>query len=229
MNSRPPILEAKGETAVNIIMLGPPGCGKGTQAQRLIDKYQVPQISTGDLLRAAVKKGTELGKKAKTFMDAGQLVADEVVIGMVEERLKEKDAQPGFILDGFPRTVPQAAALDQTLGRMGKAIDKVISIEVPDDEVVGRLSGRRTCKGCGAMYHVKFNQPKKEGLCDKCGGQLDQRDDDNEKTIRNRLQVYHDQTAPLVSYYGKKDLVRGIPGTGEINGITQAIMKALEK
>ncbi|HUT54045.1 MAG TPA: adenylate kinase [bacterium] len=213
---------------MDIIMLGPPGCGKGTQAKRLTEKYGIPQVSTGDLLREAVKNGTELGKEAKKFMDAGKLVSDDVVIGMVKERLNKDDCKPGFILDGFPRTVPQAEALDKTLTGLGRGINRVINIDVPDDEVVGRLSGRRTCKNCGAMYHVKFNTPRKKGVCDKCGGELYQRDDDNEKTIRSRLQVYHDLTSPLKSYYGKKGLVKDIPGVGDIAGITQAVMKALE-
>ena len=214
---------------MNIIMLGPPGSGKGTQAQRLIDKYGVPQVSTGDLLRAAVKNGTALGQEAKKFMDAGKLVPDEVVVGMVKERLSQADAAKGFILDGFPRTVPQAESLDKTLAGVGKAIDKVISIEVPDRDVVERLSGRRTCKGCGAMYHVKFSPPKKDGVCDKCGGELYQRSDDNAATIENRLKVYHDQTAPLKAYYGKKGLVSEIAGVGDIDGITRKIMQALDK
>jgi len=213
---------------VNIIMLGPPGCGKGTQAKVLVEKYGIPQISTGDLLRAAVKDGTELGKEAKKVMDAGKLVPDEVVIGMVKERLAAADCEKGFILDGFPRTVPQAEALDKTLGEMNKAIEKVINIDVPDDEVVARLGGRRTCKGCGAMYHVRFNVPEKEGVCDKCEGELYQRDDDNEATIRNRLGVYHEQTSPLKDFYGKKGLVKDIPGVGEISGITEAVVKAVE-
>lgn len=213
---------------MDIIMLGPPGCGKGTQAKRLVEKYGIPQISTGDLLREAVKKGTELGKEAKKFMDAGKLVPDSVVIGMVKERLAKDDCKQGFILDGFPRTVPQAEALDKTLQEVGRNITHVINIDVPNDEVVARLAGRRTCKGCGAMYHVSFNKPKKEGVCDKCGGELYQRDDDNEKTIRNRLQVYHDQTSPLKNYYGKKGLVKDIPGVGDINGITKAVIAALE-
>jgi adenylate kinase len=213
---------------VNIIMLGPPGSGKGTQAKVMVDKYGIPQISTGDLLRAAVKNGTALGKEAKKFMDAGDLVPDAVVIGMVKERLAEKDCDKGFILDGFPRTVPQAEALDKTLAGMGKAIEKVVNIEVPDDEVVARLGGRRTCKGCGAMYHVKFNPSKQEGKCDKCGGETYQRDDDNEKTIRNRLSTYHAQTSPLKAFYGKKGLVKDIAGVGDIKGITAAVLKALE-
>ena len=212
---------------MNLIMLGPPGCGKGTQAQRLIEKYGIPQISTGDLLRAAVKNGTDLGKEAKKFMDAGKLVPDEVVVGMVKERLTQPDAQNGFILDGFPRTVPQAEALDKMLASVGRAITKVVSIEVPDQEVVVRLSGRRTCKNCGAMYHVKFSPSKKEGVCDKCGGETYQRSDDNAETIKSRLKVFHEQTAPVKSHYAAKGLVAEIPGVGDINGITQAIMKAL--
>jgi len=210
-------------------MLGPPGSGKGTQAKVLVDKYGIPQISTGDLLRAAVTAGTELGKEAKKFMDAGSLVPDEVVIGMVKERLREPDGQKGFILDGFPRTVPQAEALDKVLAGIGKKIEKVINIEVPDDEVVARLGGRRTCKNCGAMYHVQFNPSKQPGQCDKCKGETYQRDDDNEGTIRNRLKTYHAQTSPLKVFYGKKGLVKDVAGVGDIKGITAAVLKALEK
>ncbi len=210
-------------------MLGPPGCGKGTQAKVLVEKYSIPQISTGDLLRAAVKNGTDLGKEAKKFMDAGDLVPDAVVIGMDKERLAEDDAQKGFILDGFPRTIPQAEALDGALSDMGKAIEKVVSIEVPDDEVVMRLGGRRTCKGCSSMFHVKFKTPKKDGVCDDCGGELYQRDDDNEATIRNRLENYHQQTAPLKQFYGKKAIVKDVAGVGEISGITAAVLAALEE
>jgi len=213
---------------VNIILLGPPGSGKGTQAKEIIEKHQIPQISTGDLLREAVKNQTELGKKAKEYMDAGKLVPDEVVVGMVKERLQKDDCKNGFILDGFPRTVPQAESLDQTLADVGKKIDKVVSIEVPDSEVVERLSGRRTCENCGTMYHVKFNPPQQDGVCDKCGGKLYQRDDDNESTIKNRLQVYHDQTAPLKDYYSKKGLVKEIEGVGDISKIKEAVLKALE-
>ena len=213
---------------MNIIMLGPPGSGKGTQAQVLVEKLGIPQISTGDLLRAAVKEGTDLGKEAKKFMDAGGLVPDEVVVGMVKERIVKDDCAKGFILDGFPRTVPQAGSLDETLKDMGKAIEKVVNIEVPDDEVVKRLGGRRTCKGCGVMFHVEFKAPKKDGICDACGGELYQRDDDNEATIRNRLSVYHDQTSPLKEYYGKKGLVKDIAGVGDISGITEQVIKAIE-
>jgi len=157
---------------MRLILLGPPGAGKGTQATRMVEKYGIPQISTGDILRAALREGTELGKKAKTFMDAGKLVPDSVVIGIIEERLQAADCQKGYILDGFPRTVAQADALQGVVARGGKALDHVISIEVPSEELVGRLSGRRTCKSCSAMYHVKFGPPKKDGVCDKCGGVL---------------------------------------------------------
>lgn len=212
---------------MNLIMLGPPGCGKGTQAQRLIDKYGIPQISTGDLLRAEVKNGTDLGKEADKFMKAGWLVPDQVVVGMIKNRLAQADAQKGFILDGFPRTVPQAEALDAMLASVGRKVSKVVSIEVPDQEVVDRLSGRRTCKGCSAMYHVKNLPPKKEGVCDKCGGELYQRSDDNAETIKSRLATFHSQTEPVKAHYKKQGLVAEVPGVGDINGITQAIMKAL--
>ena len=206
---------------MNIILLGGPGAGKGTQAKKLIDKYQIPQISTGDILRAAVKEGTEMGKKAKEFMDAGQLVPDEVVIGIIKDRLKEPDCQKGFILDGFPRTVPQAEALEKVLSDMSKKIDHVVSIDVDEEELVTRLTGRRTCKDavCGQMYHVKFTPPKKEGVCDKCGGELYQRDDDNETTVRSRLATYNQATKPLIDHYKAKGLIRPIPGVGGIDDI----------
>ncbi|GAB6064402.1 adenylate kinase [Deferrisoma palaeochoriense] len=213
---------------MRLILLGPPGAGKGTQAKRLIERYGIPQISTGDILRAAVRDGTELGRKAKEYMDAGKLVPDEVVIGIIEERLQEPDCAKGFILDGFPRTVPQADALKGVLGKLGQAIDHVVSIEVPDEDLVERLTGRRTCRKCGAMYHVKFSPPAKEGVCDKCGGELYQRDDDREETIRSRLKVYHEQTAPLVEYYEKAGLLRRIPGQGSVDEIYQRILEVLE-
>jgi adenylate kinase len=206
---------------MNIILLGGPGAGKGTQAKKLIAKFQIPQISTGDILRAAVKEGTEMGKKAKEYMDAGQLVPDEVVIGIIKDRLKESDCQKGFILDGFPRTVPQAEALEKVLSAMGKKIDHVVSIDVDEEELVTRLTGRRTCKNaaCGQMYHVKFSPPKKDLICDKCGGELYQRDDDNEATVRSRLATYNKATKPLTDHYKAKGLVRPIPGVGGIDEI----------
>jgi len=209
--------------------LGGPGAGKGTQAKLLIEKYQIPQISTGDILRAAVKEGTAMGKKAKEYMDAGQLVPDEVVIGIIEDRLKQADAQKGFILDGFPRTVPQAEALDATLKKMGSKIDHVLSIEVDEEELVTRLTGRRTCKNlaCGQMFHIQFTPPKKEGVCDKCGSDLYQRDDDNETTVRSRLTTYNQATKPLIDYYSKQGMVKTIKGVGGINDIFNKIVGIL--
>ena len=212
---------------MNIILLGPPGAGKGTQAKMLIDKYGIPQISTGDMLRAAVKAGTQLGLEAKKYMDKGELVPDEVVIGLVKERLQEPDCTKGFMLDGFPRTVAQAEVLDKELEGMGKAIDHVICIEVPNEELIARLTGRRTCKECGAGYHLKFDPPKVDGVCDKCGGELYQRDDDNEETVKARLKVYQDQTFPLIDYYDKQGKLRRIDGVGEIKTIFERITKVL--
>lgn len=214
---------------MNLILLGGPGAGKGTQAKKLIDKYKIPQISTGDILRAAVKEGTEMGRKAKEFMDAGKLVPDEVVIGIAEDRLKQPDCTKGFILDGFPRTVPQAQALDGALAKMGSRIDHVMSIDVDEEALVTRLTGRRTCKNaaCGQMFHVKFNPPKKEGVCDKCGSELYLRDDDNETTVRSRLTTYNQATAPLIGYYTTKGLVRPIAGVGSIDDIFNKIVGIL--
>jgi len=214
---------------MNIIFLGPPGAGKGTQAKVLVEKYVIPQISTGDMLREHVAKGTELGLKAKEYMEKGQLVPDEIILGMVKERLSQDDAQKGFILDGFPRTVAQAEALDKLLEEMGKKIEYVLALIVPDEELVTRLTGRRTCKNCGMMYHIKFKPPKVEGKCDACGGELYQRPDDNEETVRNRLKVYHEQTAPLIEYYRKKGVLFEVDGNKSIEEITQQLINILEK
>ncbi len=213
---------------MRLILLGPPGAGKGTQSTRLVDRYGIPQISTGDILREAVRQGTELGKSAKSYMDSGKLVPDEVVIGIIGERLREPDCTRGYILDGFPRTVAQADALQETVAKLGQRIDHVLSVEVPNDELVQRLSGRRTCKACGAMYHVTFSPPKRPGTCDKCGGELFQRDDDQETTIRARLGVYDEQTAPLIAYYREAGLLRAIPGTGGMEEILGRITAVLE-
>ena len=213
---------------MNLILLGPPGAGKGTQAQRMVDRYHSPQISTGDILRAAVKESTPLGMKAKGFMDQGQLVPDEIVIGIIEERMKAKDCNLGFILDGFPRTIPQAEALQPILTKIGKKIDHVINIEVDPEELVRRLTGRRTCKNCGAMFHLLFQLPKKEGICDRCGGTLYQRADDKEETIRTRLKEYEKQTAPLIQYYQGKKTLRSIQGVGGPDQIFDQIICLLD-
>ncbi|MCJ7704441.1 MAG: adenylate kinase [Desulfobacterales bacterium] len=213
---------------MNLILLGPPGAGKGTQAQMIVDRYHLPQISTGDILRAAVKEGTSLGKQAKTLMDRGQLVPDEVVIGIIDERLRASDCKTGFILDGFPRTNPQAEALQAILTKIGKSVDHVINIEVDPEELVRRLTGRRTCNNCGGMFHILFHPPKKEGVCDRCGGTLYQREDDGEETIRTRLKEYEKQTTPLIQYYQNKKLLRPIQGVGGQNQIFEQIIRVLD-
>ena len=213
---------------MNLILLGPPGAGKGTQAQMIVERYHIPQVSTGDILRKAVKEGTPLGKKTKAFMDQGQLVPDEVVIGIIDERLRTSDCNSGFILDGFPRTIAQAEALQSILAKMGKSIDHVINIEVDTEELVRRLTGRRTCKNCGAMFHILFHPPKVEGICDRCGGTLYQREDDKEKTIRIRLNEYQRQTAPLIQYYQHKKYLRSIQGVGGQEEIFERIVRLLD-
>ena len=212
---------------MNIILLGPPGAGKGTQAKMLVEKYQIPQISTGDILRAAVKEGSPLGKEAKACMDKGELVPDSVVIGIVEERIQQSDCAKGYMLDGFPRTVPQAEALDGMLQNLSSKIDHVVSIEVANEELVGRLTGRRTCRDCGAGFHVMFDPPEKEGVCDKCGGELYQRDDDNVETVTSRLEVYESQTLPLIDYYTAKGKIRPVDGVGDIKEIFGRVTQVL--
>ena len=199
---------------MRLIILGAPGCGKGTQGQRLAERYKVPEISTGDLLRQAVAAGTALGKAAKAVMDAGKLVPDEVVIGLVKERLQENDCKTGFMLDGFPRTLPQGESLEKMLEEMGRKIDNVVSFDVDDEELVLRITGRRTCGVCGAIYHLKYSPPPEADAC-KCGAKdLRQRDDDNEVTVRKRLEAYHAQTAPLISFYRDRGVLKSIEGTG---------------
>ena len=212
---------------MNVILLGPPGAGKGTQAKMLVEEYQIPQISTGDILRAAVKEGSPLGKEAKACMDKGDLVPDSVVIGIVEERIQQPDCAKGYMLDGFPRTVPQAEALDGMLKNLSSQIDHVVSIEVANEELVGRLTGRRTCRDCGVGFHVMFDPPEQEGVCDKCGGELYQRDDDNVETVSSRLEVYESQTLPLIDYYPAQEKIRPIDGVGEIKEIFGRVTQVL--
>ena len=213
---------------MRIILLGAPGSGKGTQAKMLMEKYGTPQISTGDLLRAAVSAGTELGKKAKAIMDAGQLVSDEIVLGMIKERLNEADAKNGFILDGFPRNNSQAEALDKLLAEFGWSMDGAILLEVDNDQIVERIVGRRTCDDCGQMYNLFSSPPAKENSCDKCGGNLGHRADDNEKTIRKRLEVYAEQTAPLIEFYGSQNKIFKLNGMGEMATIFDDVCAVID-
>lgn len=213
---------------MNVVLFGPPGSGKGTQAQFIVDKYGIPQISTGDMLRSAVKSNSDVGIIAKSIMDAGGLVSDEIVLQLVKERVSQSDCIDGFILDGFPRTIPQADALIELLTAMGKNIDCVISLEVDDRELILRLSGRRTCPSCGKGYHISYNKPESEGICDACGTQLVQRDDDSEATVVNRLSVYHSQTSALKSYFHDLGLLFDISGSGSIEQIQRQITSVLE-
>lgn len=212
---------------MRIILMGPPGAGKGTQAEKLTRTLAVPHISTGDMFRKAIKEETELGKKAKSFMDQGQLVPDEVTIGIVKERLAEADCQKGFLLDGFPRTVPQADALGQILKELDMALDAVVNIAVFREILIERLTGRRVCKACGATYHVIFNPASKDGVCDKCGGELYQRNDDKIETVGNRLDVYEAQTAPLIEYYKNKGLLKEIDGSQSMEAVLADVLQAL--
>lgn len=209
---------------MKLILLGAPGAGKGTQAEVICEKLSIPAISTGNIIREAVKNGTEMGLRAKSFMDSGALVPDEVVIGIIKERLGQDDCKNGFILDGFPRTVPQAEALDT----MGVAIDRVVEIHVNDEAIEKRLGGRRVCESCGSSYHMAFKPPKQEGVCDKCGGKLIIRKDDQPETIRDRLKVYHEQTEPLKGFYEKKGLLKVVAGQEEIADTTKLVLAALE-
>lgn len=212
---------------MRVVLVGPPGAGKGTQAQFLASHFAIPKISTGDIFRANVSQGTPLGMEAKKFMDAGDLVPDEVTNGMVRDRLAEDDASTGFLLDGFPRTVRQAQVLDDLLADMDTKLSVVLELVVDDDEVVRRLSGRRTCRRCAHTWHVDFDPPSKEGVCDHCGGELFQRDDDSEETIRHRLDVYAEQTAPLIGYYADRGLLVGLDATGPVDDVTDRAITAL--
>lgn len=212
---------------MNLVLMGLPGAGKGTQAEKIVEKYGIPHISTGDMFRAAMKDETELGLKAKSFMDKGELVPDEVTIGIVEERLAKRDCAEGFLLDGFPRTVAQAQALETILAGLGRKIDYVINVDVNKDILMKRLTGRRICKNCGATYHLEFNPPAEEGKCDRCGGELYQRADDNAETVQNRLDVNLKQTEPLLAFYSEKGYLKNINGQQDINLVFEDIDQLL--
>ena len=212
---------------MKIIMLGAPGAGKGTQAKKIAEKYNIPHISTGDIFRAHIKNGTELGKKAKTFMDQGLLVPDDLVVDLVVDRVNQEDCTNGYVLDGFPRTIPQAEALTKALAEMGQKVDYAIDVDVTDENIVTRMSGRRACVGCGATYHLKYAPTKVEGICDTCGGELILRDDDKPETVQKRLNVYHEQTQPLIDYYNEAGILRTVDGTIDINDVFQAIVEIL--
>lgn len=213
---------------MNIMLFGAPGAGKGTQAKYIIERYGIPQISTGDILRAAVKEGTPMGLEAKACMEAGKLVSDEIIIGIIKDRLAMEDCKKGFILDGFPRTIPQAEALEKLMKEMEIKLDKVISLNVPDELIVGRVVGRRVCKACGGSFHVEFNPSKQEGVCDFCGGELIQRKDDTAETVEKRLGEYHSQTAPLFDFYMERGIMAEIDGTKDIEEITKEIFNILD-
>lgn len=214
---------------MKIIMLGAPGAGKGTQAKMIAAKYGIPHISTGDILRANIKNGTELGAKAKEYMDKGLLVPDELIVDLVIDRFKEPDCENGYVLDGFPRTIPQAEALDKALTAIGENVDYAINVEVPDENIINRMGGRRACVGCGATYHIVYSPTKVEGKCDTCGADLIIRDDDKPETVKNRLNVYHEQTQPLIDYYTDKGITREVDGTVDMKEVFAEIVKILDK
>lgn len=212
---------------MKIIMLGAPGAGKGTQAKKIAEKYSIPHISTGDIFRANIKNGTELGKKAKTYMDQGLLVPDELVVDLVVDRVKQDDCSNGYVLDGFPRTIPQAEALDKALAAMGEAMDYAINVEVPDENIVRRMSGRRACVDCGATYHIVYAPTKEENICDNCHGELILREDDKPETVQKRLNVYHEQTQPLIDYYKKQNILKSVDGTQPMEKVFADIVAIL--
>ena len=212
---------------MKIIMLGAPGAGKGTQAKQIADKYSIPHISTGDIFRANIKNGTELGKKAKQYMDQGALVPDELTCDLVMDRIQQDDCKYGFVLDGFPRTIPQAEALDAALGKKNEKMDYAIDVDVPDENIVNRMSGRRACLNCGATYHLISIPPKVEGICDRCGSEIVLREDDKPETVQKRLKVYHEQTQPLIEYYSGKGVLKEVDGTQPMDDVFAAIVKIL--
>ena len=213
---------------MKLILLGAPGAGKGTQAEVICKHLGIPAISTGNILREALKSGTEMGLKAKAFMDAGQLVPDEIVIGIIKDRLAEEDCKNGFILDGFPRTIPQAESLTEALDKLGQKMDFAIDVDVPDESIINRMSGRRACLSCGATYHIVYNPTRVEGVCDACGQKLVLRDDDKPETVKKRLTVYHDQTQPLIEYYKKAGILKSVDGTQDLNKVFEDIEAVLE-
>ncbi len=212
---------------MKIIMLGAPGAGKGTQAKMIAEKYQIPHVSTGDIFRANIKNGTELGMEAKKYMDQGQLVPDELTVKILLDRVAQEDCKNGYVLDGFPRTIPQAEVLDNALSKLGESIDYAINVDVPDENIVRRMSGRRACVSCGATYHMEHIPPKKEGICDTCGAELILRDDDKPETVLKRLQVYHDQTQPLIDFYTAKGVLKEVDGTVDMKDVFGAIVAIL--
>ena len=214
---------------MKIIMLGAPGAGKGTQAKKIAAQYSIPHISTGDIFRANIKNNTELGQKAKTYMDKGELVPDSLVVDLIMDRFKEADCANGYVLDGFPRTIPQAEALDNALKANGEKVDFAINVEVPDENIINRMSGRRACVGCGATYHIKYNPTKVEGVCDACGEKLILRDDDKPETVKNRLSVYHEQTQPLIDYYNRAGVLAEVDGTKDMEDVFKDIVNILGK
>ena len=213
---------------MKIIMLGAPGAGKGTQAKQIAAKYSIPHISTGDIFRANIKNGTELGKKAKTYMDQGLLVPDELTCDLVMDRIQQDDCKNGFVLDGYPRTIPQAEALDAALEKIDQKMDYAIDVDVPDENIINRMGGRRACLNCGATYHIVSIPPKKEGICDHCGNALVLRDDDKPETVKKRLDVYHEQTQPLIDYYAKQNILKTVDGTQPMEAVFDAIVSVLE-
>lgn len=212
---------------MKIIMLGAPGAGKGTQAKKIADKYQIPHISTGDIFRANIKEGTELGKKAKSYMDQGQLVPDELTLELIMDRFQNPDCKNGYVLDGFPRTIPQAEALTEALAKKGETIDYAINVEVPDENIINRMGGRRACPACGSTYHIVYAPTRVEGICDRCGEKLVLRDDDKPETVKNRLNVYHNQTQPLIEYYTRQGKLAEVDGTQSMEDVFNAIVKIL--
>lgn len=219
--------QRRNEEKMKIVMLGAPGAGKGTQAEMLAKKYDIPHVSTGDIFRMNIKNGTELGMEAKKYMDQGLLVPDELTVRILLDRVAKEDCTKGYVLDGFPRNIPQANVLDDALSKLGDKIDYAINVDVPDENIIRRMSGRRACLACGATYHIEHVPPKKEGICDKCGQELVLRDDDKPETVKNRLQVYKEQTQPLIDFYGKKGILHNVDGTQDMNEVFEAIVAIL--